>query len=103
MLKVTVVDAASGQIEQFEACSDEPLLDQLERSCSFQFPNLCWMGACGTCALKVSCGIEHLDRDAFGIGATVETEAGYVLPCAAGASEWITKVPDHYHVMVEVP
>jgi hypothetical protein len=48
-------------------------------------------------------GIEHLDRDAFGIGATVETEPGYVLPCAAAASEWVTKVADPYHVMVEVP
>jgi ferredoxin len=103
MLQVTVFDSASGRREHFEASADEPLLDQLERSCSFQFPNLCWMGACGTCALRVACGIEHLDRDAFGIGATVDTEPGYILPCAAAPAERVITVADHYHVTVEAP
>lgn len=102
MLKVTVVDQASGTRAHFEACSDEPLLDQLERACPFEIPNLCWMGACGTCALKVSKGIEHLDTDAFGVGATVQVEPGYVLPCAASACESVTQVADHYHLLVEV-
>ncbi|MGQ0678904.1 MAG: 2Fe-2S iron-sulfur cluster-binding protein [Actinomycetota bacterium] len=102
MLKVTVVDQASGARAQFEACADEPLLDQLQRECTFKIPNLCWMGACGTCALKVACGIEHLEKDAFGVGATVEVENGYVLPCAAGPCEQSTQAQDSYHVLVEV-
>jgi ferredoxin len=102
MLQVTVIDRASGASAQFDACSDEPLLDQLERECPFEIPNLCWMGACGTCALRVSKGIEHLDTDAFGVGATVEVEPGYVLPCAASACESATRVADQFHLMVEV-
>ena len=103
MLEITVFDRASGRREQFEASADEPLLDQLARSCSFEFPNLCWMGACGTCALKVSRGIEHLDPDAFGIGATVDTEPGSILPCAAAAADWVTRVADSHYAVIEIP
>jgi ferredoxin len=102
MLTVTVIDQASGQSAEFEACSDEPLLDQLERACPFEIPNLCWMGACGTCALRVSKGMEHLDADAFGVGATVAVAPGFILPCAASACESVTRVADQYQLMVEV-
>lgn len=102
MLKVTVIHQASGTEAQFEACADEPLLDQLERACPFQIPNLCWMGACGTCALKVKHGMEHLDADAFGVGATIEVDPGYVLPCAVGPCSSAIACADSYDVLVEV-
>lgn len=102
MLTVTVISQTTGQSAHFNACDDEPLLDQLKRECPFEIPNLCWMGACGTCALKVTHGMEHLDADAFGIGATIQVEPGYILPCAAGACESATLAPDPFHVLVEV-
>lgn len=102
MLKVTVVNQGSGDRAEFQACADEPLLDQLERECPFEVPNLCWMGACGTCALRVPEGMEHLDQDAFGIGATVAVDPGWVLPCAAGACEKAIADNLAHHVMVEV-
>jgi ferredoxin len=102
MLKVTVVKQATGAEAHFEACSDEPLLDQMERECPFEIPNLCWMGACGTCALKVTKGIEHLETDAFGIGATIEVDPGWVLPCAASACQRAIEADQPYHVLVEV-
>ncbi len=85
MLTVKVVDQRSGQEAEFVATSDEPLLDQMEEACPFEIPSLCWNGACGTCALRVVEGLEHLDPDAFGIGCTIEVEPGWILPCAAGA------------------
>jgi len=102
MLRVTVVDQDSGARAQFDACGDEPLLDQLERECPFEVPNLCWMGACGTCALKVTRGMEHLEKDAFGVGATVAVDPGWVLPCAAGACQKAIDDPNAHHVLVEV-
>lgn len=102
MLKVTVIHRSSGQSAQFQACADEPLLDQLERECPFAIPNLCWMGACGTCALKVTEGIEHLESDAFGVGATIPVDPGYILPCAAGAREGSIRGSHPCHVLVEV-
>ncbi len=102
MLRVTVVEQQTGAKAQFEACSDEPLLDQMERECPFEIPNLCWMGACGTCALKVTKGIEHLDSDAFGIGATIQVDPGWVLPCAASACQKAIDDDQPYHVLVEV-
>ena len=102
MLRVTVVKAQTGDTAQFEACGDEPLLDQLEQNCPFEIPNLCWMGACGTCALRVPQGIEHLETDAFGIGATVPVDPGWVLPCAAGACQEAIDDPAPHHVMVQV-
>ena len=102
MLKVTVVKQATGAEAHFEACSDEPLLDQMERECPFDIPNLCWMGACGTCALKVTKGIEHLEADAFGIGATIQVDPGWVLPCAASARQGAIEADQRYHVLVEV-
>lgn len=102
MLKVTVVKQGTGATAHFEACGDEPLLDQLERECPFEVPNLCWMGACGTCALRVPEGIEHLETDAFGIGATVSVDPGWVLPCAAGACQKAIDDEAAHHVFVEV-
>ena len=102
MLKVTVVKQETGAKAQFVACSDEPLLDQMERACPFEIPNLCWLGACGTCALKVTKGIEHLDSDAFGIGATIQVDPGWVLPCAASACQRAIDDTEPYHVLVEV-
>jgi ferredoxin len=102
MLQITVVDNATGRSRRFDATADEPLLDQLQRECPFSIPNLCWMGACGTCALRVRHGIEHLDRDAFGIGATIETEPGFILPCSASASETAVELGDRFHVTLEV-
>ena len=102
MLRIRVIDHASGDRAEFEAGSDEPLLDQLQGSCPFSIPNLCWMGACGTCALRVSEGLEHLEPDAFGVGATVEVDRGYVLPCAAGVSETAAGAEHAYRVTLEV-
>ncbi len=102
MLKVTVVKNQTGAEVQFEACGDEPLLDQLERECPFEIPNLCWMGACGTCALRVTKGIEHLETDAFGIGATVQVDPGWVLPCAVGACQKAIDDDSSHQVLVEV-
>lgn len=102
MLKVTVVEAGTGARAQFDASGDEPLLDQLEREVPFKFPNLCWMGACGTCALRVTAGIEHLETDAFGVGATVQMDPGWVLPCSAGACQKAVDDEERYHVLVEV-
>lgn len=102
MLRVTVVEHQTGAKAQFQARSDEPLLDQMERECPFEIPNLCWMGACGTCALKVTKGIEHLDSDAFGIGATIQVDPGWVLPCAASACQRAVDDEEPYHVLVEV-
>ena len=102
VLKVTVVVQGTGRSAHFEACGDEPLLDQLERACPFEIPNLCWMGACGTCALRVRQGMEHLETDAFGVGATIEVDPGWVLPCAAGASQRSIEDGNPHHVLVEV-
>lgn len=102
MIRITVVSQASGESVHFDACADEPLLDQLERESPFKIPNLCWMGACGTCALKVSEGIEHLDLDAFGVGATTHAQPGFIQPCVAGACERATLADDPFHVLVEV-
>lgn len=102
MLKVTVVDQGTGAKAHFEACADEPLLDQLEREAPFTFPNLCWMGACGTCALRVTSGIEHLETDGFGVGATVQVDPGWVLPCATGACQKAIDDDKAHHVLVEV-
>lgn len=102
MLKVTVVDQETGARAQFEACGDEPLLDQLEREAPFKFPNLCWMGACGTCALRVATGIEHLEVDGFGVGASVQLDPGWVLPCSAGACQKAIDDDDAHDVLVEV-
>lgn len=102
MLKVTVVEQGTGAQAQFDACADEPLLDQLEDQCPFQIPNLCWMGACGTCALKVVAGMEHLEADGFGVGATVAVDPGWVLPCAAGACQKAIDDDNNHHIMIEV-
>lgn len=102
MLKVTVLDHTSGNKAEFAASADEPLLDQLERECPFAIPNLCWMGACGTCALRVAHGMEHLDTDAFGFGATMEVAAGYVLPCAAAPTTSAVAGPGNHRLRVEV-
>lgn len=102
MLKVTVIDCTSGDSVEFAASADEPLLDQMERACPFAIPNLCWMGACGTCALRVADGMEHLDTDAFGIGATIDVAPGYVLPCAASPATSAIACPDNHRLRVEV-
>lgn len=102
MLNVTVVDRNTGATAEFQAHADEPLLDQLEEACDFEFPNLCWMGACGTCALRVRCGYEHVEPDAFGVGASCEVQPGYILPCAAGACEQAISSRDSHHLLVEV-
>ena len=102
MLEITVVQQGTGRSARFEACGDEPLLDQLERACPFEVPNLCWMGACGTCALRVHHGIEHIESDAFGVGATVPVDPGWVLPCAAGASQCSIDDGAAHQVLVEV-
>lgn len=102
MLNVTVVHRTTGNKAQFQAHADEPLLDQLEEACDFEVPNLCWMGACGTCALRVECGYEYLEPDAFGVGASVEVKPGYVLPCSAGACEKAIDSSDSHDLLVEV-
>lgn len=102
MLNVTVVDRATGSRAEFRAHADEPLLDQLEEACDFEIPNLCWMGACGTCALRVHCGYEHVEPDAFGVGASAEVKPGYILPCAAGACEQAIASRDTHHLLIEV-
>lgn len=102
MLNVTVVDRASGGRAEFQARPDEPLLDQLEEACDFEVPNLCWMGACGTCALRVQCGHEHVEPDAFGVGASIQVQPGYILPCAAGACEKAIADSRTHSLLVEV-
>jgi ferredoxin len=102
MLQVTVVDQSSGLQARFIACDDEPLLDQMEQACPFAIPSLCWNGACGTCALRVVDGLEHLDADAFGIGCSTEVEPGWILPCAAAPASRATACGEAHRLRLEV-
>ena len=102
MLTVSVLDRSSGLRSEFVASADEPLLDQMDEVCPFEIPSLCWNGACGTCALRVREGLEHLEADAFGIGCSMEVEPGWVLPCAAAPSPEATQSNQVHRVTVEI-
>jgi ferredoxin len=102
MLTVTVVHHSSGKAADFLASPDEPLLDQMDEVCPFEIPSLCWNGACGTCALRVTDGLEHLETDAFGIGCSTEVEPGWILPCAAAPSPTAAACNEVHRVTVEV-
>lgn len=83
MVTIRVVDHTGLVHVSFPASPDEPLLDQIEARCAWAVPSVCAVGVCGTCALEVLQGSEHLERDAFGIGATDLPPEGLVLPCVA--------------------
>lgn len=83
MVTICVVDGAGLARASFLATPDEPLLDQIEARCPWAVPSVCAVGVCGTCALEVLEGGEHLEADAFGIGATDPPGKGLVLPCVA--------------------